>query len=65
VSIPQPYTITDLGTLGGTSEANAINEDGWVAGTSAVALDVFHAFLCRNGTMTDLGRLTTRRKPRP
>lgn len=53
------YTVTDLGTFGGTTGANGVNNSGQVAGYSAVAfsppnLPVYHAFLYSNGTMTDL-----------
>ncbi len=52
---------TNLGTLGGTaSAAAAINEAGWVAGTSRIAptSSVNHAFLWQPGIgMTDLGTL--------
>jgi probable HAF family extracellular repeat protein len=53
------YTVTDLGTLGGTfSVAGGINNRGWVDGYSTLAGDQSqHAFLWRNGTMTDLGTL--------
>ena len=52
-------TITDLGTLGGTSSnATGINASGQVVGTSALAGDkVLHAFLYSAGRMTDLGTL--------
>ncbi|RYZ58097.1 MAG: HAF repeat-containing protein [Proteobacteria bacterium] len=47
-----------LGTLGGkVSFANAINQKGWVAGTSETADGSWHAFLWQNGRMVDLGTL--------
>jgi probable HAF family extracellular repeat protein len=51
------YTITDLGTLGGTfSFGNYVNANGAVSGKSTLAGDtVLHAFLWENGVMTDLG----------
>lgn len=60
-----PYTITDLGTLGGTwSRANGINNAGQVVGcATSVATDFSgweggpHAFLYSDGVMTDLGTL--------
>jgi probable HAF family extracellular repeat protein len=53
------YTVTDLGTLGGTfSVAGSINNRGWVDGYATVAGDQSeHAFLWRDGVMTDLGTL--------
>jgi probable HAF family extracellular repeat protein len=53
------YSITDLGTLGGTiSEADAINSTGQVAGGATVdASGHDHAFLYSGGHMTDLGTL--------
>ncbi len=53
------YTVTDLGTLGGTfSLAGSVNNRGWVDGYSTLAGDQSaHAFLWRNGVMTDLGTL--------
>jgi probable HAF family extracellular repeat protein len=56
--LPQ-YTVLDLGTLGGTfSSANGISNSGWVSGISTLPGDtVVHAFLWRNGVMTDLGTL--------
>jgi probable HAF family extracellular repeat protein len=51
------YTITDLGTLGGTfSSGEGISDKAWVAGFSTLRGDtVAHAFLWRNGVVTDLG----------
>jgi probable HAF family extracellular repeat protein len=56
---PQRYTVTDLGTLGGTfSEAVGINNSGSMAGSSAISGDVaVHATLWRHGVITDLGTL--------
>lgn len=53
------FPIADLGTLGGAnSEARAINDGGWVVGTSDVFQPgVTHAFLWKDGRMTDLGTL--------
>jgi probable HAF family extracellular repeat protein len=47
--------MTDLGTLGGPyGFANWISDNGNVAGGAQTASQVFHAFLWRHGTMTDL-----------
>jgi len=53
------YTVTDLGTLGGTfSLAGGINNRGDIEGFSTLPGDTaVHAFLWQNGTMTDLGTL--------
>jgi len=52
------YSITDLGTLGGTSsEAAGVNNPGEVVASSTTAAGVSHAFLYRNGLMFDLGTL--------
>jgi probable HAF family extracellular repeat protein len=53
------YTVTDLGTLGGTfSLAGGLNNKGLVEGFSTLAGDTaVHAFLWRKGLMTDLGTL--------
>jgi len=51
-----PYTVVDLGTLGGaTSQAHGINAQGWVVGESQTAAGATHAFRWRDGSMTDLG----------
>jgi probable HAF family extracellular repeat protein len=63
VSIPvlcsaQSYTVTDLGTLGGSeSIATAINASGEITGGATNASGSYHAFLYKNGSMTDLGTL--------
>jgi probable HAF family extracellular repeat protein len=53
------YTVKDLGTLGGTfTFAGGISDSGWVEGYSSLPGDNdTHAFLWRNGVMTDLGTL--------
>src|SRR5215218_9140444 len=51
------YTVTDLGTLGGTSVARDINDSGQVAGQSQNTSGQLRAFLWENGQMTDLGTL--------
>ena len=53
------YTVTDLGTLGGTfSQAFGINNNGSVVGYATLAGDTaLHAFFWRKGAMTDLGPL--------
>jgi probable HAF family extracellular repeat protein len=57
------YSVTDLGTFGGTnSEGLAINGrgqvTGWAYGVETNGFVVSHAFLYGGGTLTDLGALT-------
>jgi probable HAF family extracellular repeat protein len=60
------YKVVDLGTLGGTrSQAFAINNANVVVGYSGLALypdTRSHAFVWKNGRMTDLGTLLGGRK---
>lgn len=52
------YTVTDLGTLGGSSiRPYDINDSGQIVGSSSRVDGASHAFLYDNGTMTDLGTL--------
>jgi probable HAF family extracellular repeat protein len=57
--LAQQYTITDLGTLGGTfSGAVGINNRGLVSGDSTLPGDmVIHGFFWEKGVMADLGTL--------
>jgi probable HAF family extracellular repeat protein len=50
------YTIVPVGNLNGTSSASAINNNGQVAGWFGTSNGA-HAFLYKNGLMTDLGSL--------
>ncbi len=55
----QEYSVTDLGTLGGTngSYGEGINASGQVTGYSYTAGNTaYHAFLYSNGAMQDLMR---------
>jgi probable HAF family extracellular repeat protein len=55
-ALAQSYSVTDLGTLGGSSTyAEHINEAGVVVGDSNVASGAVDAFYWNNGTMTGLG----------
>lgn len=52
------YTITDLGTLGGSySQANGINNAGQVVGHATLVSETAHAFLYTSGSLLDLGTL--------
>lgn len=53
------YTVTDLGTFGGTiGGAQGINEKGWVAGFAFLTGNTAqHVFLWQKGLKTDLGTL--------
>lgn len=54
----QAYTITDLGTLGGTySSARAINAGGHVVGTATTSYGTKHAFIWEDGHMEQLDHL--------
>jgi probable HAF family extracellular repeat protein len=54
------YTITDLGTLGTSTGATAINDRGQLTGSSTMANGKGHAFLYSNGRMRDLATLAGR-----
>jgi probable HAF family extracellular repeat protein len=53
------YSVTDLGTLGGTlGAAQGINDRGWVVGFATLPGDqIQHSFLWVDGVMIDLGTL--------
>ena len=48
-------TITILGTLGGASSAQAVNDNGAIAGYSTTAGGIAHAVVWSNGQILDLG----------
>lgn len=51
-------TVTDIGSLGGTTaQANAVNNHGVAVGSGDTASSQTHAFLYSNGQMSDLGTL--------
>jgi len=55
---PTHYTVTDLGTLGGTySLAGGISNSGWVSGQSTLPDGYYHPAVWRNDVITDLGTL--------
>jgi probable HAF family extracellular repeat protein len=52
------YSITDLGTLGGSfSDAYGVNDAGQVVGYSTLAVSGVRGFLWSGGSLTDLGTL--------
>ncbi len=54
----QEGTMTDLGTLGGTSsEAWGVSDTGIVVGSAQTPNDTWHAFAWEDGVITDLGTL--------
>src|SRR3954451_3829815 len=54
------YSVTDLGTLGGSTNGVAINAAGQVTGISHTPTGDQHGFLYNNGKMLDLGTLDER-----
>jgi probable HAF family extracellular repeat protein len=57
-STPGPYTLTDLGTLGGLSaQGNDMNESGQITGYATNSSNWSRAFIWDAGHMTDLGTL--------
>ena len=60
-ALAQTYSITDLGSFGGTygAVASSVNDSGQVTGTSYLSGSaiVEHAFLYSNGVMQDIGTL--------
>jgi probable HAF family extracellular repeat protein len=59
-SSPSHYSVINLGTLGGSASNGygGVNNRGWVTGDANLSGDqTEHAFLWRDGVMTDLGTL--------
>jgi probable HAF family extracellular repeat protein len=57
-STPGPYTLTDLGTLGGLSaQGNDMNESGQITGYATNSSSQSRAFLWDSGHMNNLGTL--------
>src|SRR5258708_27883799 len=55
VAAATDWTLTDLGTLGGSiSYGAAVSNGGYVAGCVELSTGVFHAFVYSNGTMPEL-----------
>jgi len=55
-AMPPAYTVTDLGTFGGTrSDATAINDSGQIVGGAMNASGHWRAFIWQAGNMEDLG----------
>jgi probable HAF family extracellular repeat protein len=55
---PYPYTITDLGLMGGTSARGvALNNNGVAVAIKTVTAGGYHSFTWAAGTTTDLGTL--------
>jgi len=57
-NLPPHYSITDLGTLGGTfSIAFGVSNKRWITGSSTLPGDIItHPFLWRGGGLEDIGR---------
>src|SRR5713226_1625536 len=56
-AIPR-FAVSDLGALGGAnSTANSVNDLSQAAGSALISTGAEHAFLYRDGKITDLGTL--------
>lgn len=55
--VENPYSLLDLGSLGGDATATVINDAGQIGGVSVTASGDSHAFLWSDGVMLDLGTL--------